>query len=154
MSQNKYKSIQDLVDNYIASGLSAREYVEARVDAGDLSAAEALKLLSILREAQSITFKLAEVSDDEFSGLHMVLVRKEEDELADDASPLFSIEIDESLNSNRDDVINLLQKFAKELAVLATRGELEETEAIDTIDDNPEDWLDHPNILPASETRH
>ncbi|WP_257286478.1 hypothetical protein [Endozoicomonas sp. SESOKO1] len=154
MSQNKYKSIQDLVDNYMASGLSAREYVEARVDAGDLSAAEALKLLSILREAQSITFKLAEVSDDEFSGLHMVLMRKEEEEFADDTSPLFSIEIDESLNSNRDDVINLLQKFAKELAVLATRGELEEAEAIDTIDDNPEDWLDHPNILPASETRH
>ncbi|USE37996.1 hypothetical protein [Endozoicomonas sp. SCSIO W0465] len=154
MSQNKYKSIQDLVDNYIASGLSAREYVEARVDAGDLSAAEALKLLSILREAQSITFKLAEVSDDGFSGLHMVLMRKEEEEPADDTSPLFSIEIDESLNSNRDDVINLLQKFAKELAVLATRGELEEAEAIDTIDDHPEDWLDHPNILPASETRH
>ncbi len=154
MSQNKYKSIQDLVDNYIASGLSAREYVEARVDSGDLSAAEALKLLSILREAQSITFKLAEVSDDEFSGLQMVLIRKEEEELADDAPPLFSIEIDESLNSNRDDVINLLQKFAKELAVLATRGELEEAEAVDTIDDNPEDWLDHPNILPASETRH
>ena len=37
MSQNKYKSIQDLVDNYIASGLSAKEYVEARVDAGDLA---------------------------------------------------------------------------------------------------------------------
>lgn len=156
MSQNKYKSIQDLVDNYINSGLSAREYVEARVDAGDLSAAEALKLLSILREAQSITFKLAEVSDDEFCGLQMVLIRKEEDEedYQTDASPLFSIEIDESLNSHKDDVINMLQKFAKELAVLATRGELEEAEAVDTIDDNPEDWLDHPNILPASETRH
>ncbi|KEI73076.1 hypothetical protein [Endozoicomonas elysicola] len=156
MSQNKYKSIQDLVDNYIDSGLSAREYVEARVDAGDLSAAEALKLLSILREAQSITFKLAEVSDDEFAGLHMVLIRKEDEDedYQDDASPLFSIEIDETLNNHKDDVINLLQKFAKELAVLATRGELEEAEAIDTVDDNPEDWLDHPNILPASETRH
>lgn len=153
MSQNKYKSIQDLVDNYIASGLSAREYVEARVDAGDLSAAEALKLLSILREAQSITFKLAEVSDDEYSGLHMVLIRKEEDDYIE-SSPLFSIEIDEALNNQRDGVINLLQKFAKELAVLATQGELEEAEAIDTVDDNPEDWLDHPNILPASETRH
>ena len=153
MSQNKYKSIQDLVDNYIASGLSAREYVEARVDAGDLSAAEALKLLSILREAQSITFKLAEVSDDEYSGLHMVLIRKEEDDYIE-SSPLFSIEIDEALNNQRDGVINLLQKFAKELAVLATQGELEEAEAIDTVDDNPEDWLDHPNILPASGTRH
>ncbi len=157
MSQNKYKSIQDLVDNYIDSGLSAREYVEARVDAGDLSAAEALKLLSILRESQSITFKLAEISDDEYPGLQMVLIRKEDEEeedYQDDASPLFSIEIDETLNSHKDDVINLLQKFAKELAVLATRGELEEAEAIDTVDDNPEDWLDHPNILPASETRH
>ena len=152
MSQNKYKSIQDLVDNYIASGLSAREYVEARVDAGDLSAAEALKLLSILRDAQSVTFKLAEVSDDE-SGLHMVLIRKE-DEGHRQTPPLFSIEIDEALNSQRDEVIDLLQKFAKELAVLATRGELEEAEAVNTIDDNPEDWLDHPNILPASETRH
>ena len=150
MSQNKYKSIQDLVDNYIASGLSAREYVKARVDAGDLSAAEALKLLSILREVQSITFKLAEVSEDEFSGLHMVLIRKEEEGLADVPPPLFNIEIDESLNSNRDEVISLLQKFAKELAVLATCGELEEAE----VDNNPEDWLDHPNILPASETCH
>ncbi len=154
MSQNKYKNIQDLVDNYIASGLSAREYVEARVDAGDLSAAEALKLLSILREAQSITFKLAEVSDDDSTGLHMILMRKEEEEFTEEGSPLFSIEIDESLDGNRDDVIHLLQKFAKELAVLATRGELDEAEAIDSIDDHPEDWLDHPNILPASETRH
>ena len=153
MSQNKYKSIQDLVDNYIASGLSAREYVEARVDAGDLSAAEALKLLSILRDAQSVTFKLAEVSDDEDTGLHMVLIRKEEEGHMQ-SPPLFSIEIDETLNYQRDEVIDLLQKFAKELAVLATRGELEEAEAVDTIDDNPEDWLDHPNILPASETRH
>ncbi|MGB0361262.1 MAG: hypothetical protein ACPGEF_07640 [Endozoicomonas sp.] len=153
MSQEKHKSIQDLVDCYIASGLTAREYVEERVDAGDLSAAEALKLLSILREAQSITFKLAEVSDNEFEGLHMVLIRKEDEEL-DEATPLFSIEVDESLNIHRDDVISVLQKFAKELAVLATRGELEEVEAIDSIDDNPEEWLDHPNILPASETRH
>ncbi|MGB1272514.1 MAG: hypothetical protein ACPG5T_10600 [Endozoicomonas sp.] len=153
MSQDKYKSMQDLVDSYIASGMSVREYVEARVDAGDLSAAEALKLLSILREAQSITFKLAEISDDDIAGLQMILVRKEEESHCD-SPPLFSIEINESLNPNREDVIELLQKFAKELAVLATRGELDEAEAIDTIDDNPEDWLDHPNILPASETRH
>ncbi len=155
MSQNKYKSIQDLVDNYISSGLSAREYVEARVDAGDLSAAEALKLLSILREAQTITFKLAEVGEDEFSGLHMVLIRKGEEELTGGSSPLFNIEIDESLNSNRDEVVGLLQKFAKELAILATCEELEEAEAIvDTADNNPEEWLDYPNILPASETCH
>jgi|GEM_PF-4831571 len=153
MSQNKYKSIQDLVDNYIASGLSAKEYVEARVDAGDLSAAEALKLLSILRDAQSVTFKLAEVGDADTSGLHMVLLRKEE-EGHTQTPPLFTIEIDETLNGQREEVINLLQKFAKELAVLATQGELEEAEAVDTIDDSPEDWLDHPNILPASETRH
>ena len=153
MSQDKHKSIQDLVDSYIASGLTAKEYVEERVDAGDLSAAEALKLLSILREAQSVTFKLAEISDDEFDGLNMVLIRKE-DEDQDEVAPLFSIEIDESMNPHRDDVITLLQRFAKELAMLATRGEMEEVEAIDSVDDNPEEWLDHPNILPASETRH
>ena len=83
----------------------------------------------------------------------MVLIRKEEEGHMQ-SPPLFSIEIDETLNFQRDEVINLLQKFAKELAVLATRGELEEAEAVDTIDDSPEDWLDHPNILPASETRH
>ena len=41
MSHNKYKQLQDLVDSYLDSGLSAREYVEACVDAGDISAAEA-----------------------------------------------------------------------------------------------------------------
>ena len=152
MSHNKQKSMQDLVDNYIASGLSAREYVEARVDAGDISAAEALQLLSILREAQSITFKLAEINGSNATGLQMVLVRKEDDPL--NSAPLFNIEINESLNSDREEVIDLLQKFAKELAVLATREELSEAEAVDSIDENPEDWLQHPNILPASETRH
>ena len=152
MSENKYKNIQDLVDSYIASGMSVREYVEACVDVGDISAAEALKLLSILRDSQSVTFKLAEVSDDEYTGLQMTLIRKEDETLSD--SPLFHIEIDESLNPDREEVIDLLQKFAKELAVLATRDELAEAEAIDSIDECPEDWLDHPNILPASETRH
>ena len=152
MSKYNYKSMQDLVDNYTESGQTAREYVEARVDAGDISAAEALKLLSILRDAQSVTFKLAEVSNHHTDGLQMVLVRKEED--LETQGPLFSIEVDESLNSDRDEVIDILQRFAKELAVLATREELAEAEAIDCIDDNPEDWLDHPSILPASETRH
>lgn len=152
MSHNKQKSMQDLVDNYIASGLSAREYVEERVDAGDISAAEALQLLSILREAQSITFKLAEINSSGVEGLQMVLVRKEDDPL--NSAPLFNIEINESLNPDREEVIDLLQKFAKELAVLATREELSEAEAVDSIDENPEDWLTHPNILPASETRH
>ena len=154
MSQNKYKNMQDLVDNYMASGLSAKEYVEAHVDAGDLSVAEALKLLSILRESQSITFKLAEVSDENSAGLHMILMRKEDENPMEEGAPLFSIEIDKSLDDDRDEVIHLLQKFAKELAVLATRGELDEAEAIDSIDDHPGDWLNHPNILPASETRH
>lgn len=152
MSENGQKNMQDLVENYIASGLSAREYVEARVDAGDISAAEALKLLSLLREAQSITFKLAEINGGNVSGLQMVLVRKEQDPV--DTAPLFNIEINESLDSDRDEVIDLLQKFAKELAVLATREELSEAEAVDSIDDSPEEWLSHPSILPASETRH
>ena len=153
MSHNKYKSLQDLVDNYIESGLSAREYVECCVDSGDISAAEALKLLSILRDAQSVTFKLSEVCDDDFPGLKMTLMRKSDD---DDVvgPPLFKIAIDKSLNPNREEVIDILQKFAKELAVLATRDELPEAEAIDSIDDSPEEWLDHPNIMPASETRH
>ncbi|WP_330924320.1 hypothetical protein [Candidatus Sororendozoicomonas aggregata] len=153
MSHNKYKSLQDLVDNYIESGLSAREYVECCVDSGDISAAEALKLLSILRDAQSVTFKLAEVNDDSFSGLKMTLMRKS-DELDVNEPPLFKIAINESLNSDREEVIDILQKFAKELAVLATRDELPEAEAIDTLDDSPEEWLDHPNIMPASDTRH
>ena len=152
MSQNKYKSMQDLVDSYIESGLTAREYVEARVDAGDISAAEALKLLSALRESQAVTFKLAEVNTHHSDGLQMILVRKEEE--INTQSPLFSIEIDKSLNHDRDEVIDILQKFAKELAVLAIREELAEAEAVDCIDENPEDWLDHPSILPASETRH
>ena len=152
MSKNKYKSMQDLVNNYIESGQTAREYVEARVDAGDISAAEALKLLSALRDAQSVTFKLAEVNTHHTDGLQMILVRKEDD--LSTQTPLFSIEVDESLNPDRDEVIDILQKFAKELAVLATREELAEAEAIDCIDENPEDWLDHPSILPASETRH
>ena len=152
MSNNKQKSMQDLVDNYMASGLSAREYVEARVGAGDITAAEALKLLSLLRESQSITFKLAEISSRNISGLHMVLVRKEDDPLS--TAPLFNIEINESLDQDRDEVIDLLQKFAKELAVLATREEIAEAEAVDSVDENPEDWLTHPSILPASETRH
>lgn len=152
MNHNKYKSMQDLVDNYMASGLSAREYVEARVDAGDITAAEALKLLSLLRESQAITFKLAEINSSNISGLQMVLVRKEEDPLS--TAPLFNIEINESLDQSRDEVIDLLQKFAKELAVLATREEIAEAEAVDSVDENPEDWLSHPSILPASETRH
>ena len=152
MSDNKHKSMQDLVDNYMASGLSAREYVEARVDAGDITAAQALKLLSLLRESQAITFKLAEINSSNISGLQMVLVRKEEDPLS--TAPLFNIEINESLDQNREEVIDLLQKFAKELAVLATREEIAEAEAVDSVDENPEDWLSHPSILPASETRH
>ena len=152
MSDNKHKSMQDLVDNYMASGLSAREYVEARVDAGDITAAEALKLLSLLRESQAITFKLAEINSSNISGLQMVLVRKEEDPLS--TAPLFNIEINESLDQSREEVIDLLQKFAKELAVLATREEIAEAEAVDSVDENPEDWLSHPSILPASETRH
>ena len=152
MSKNKYTSMQDLVDSYIESGQTAREYVESRVGAGDISAAEALKLLSILRDSQSVTFKLAEVNTHHTDGLQMILVRKE-DEL-DAHPPLFSIEVDESLNPDRDEVIEILQKFAKELAVLATREELAEAEAVDCIDESPEDWLDHPSILPASETRH
>lgn len=153
MSHNKYKSLQDLVDSYIESGLSAREYVECCVDSGDISAAEALKLLSILREAQSVTFKLAEVSDEDFPGLKMTLVRKS-DEMEPMDSPLFQIAINESLNQDREEVIDILQKFAKELAVLATRDELSEAEAVDSVDESLEDWLDHPNILPASNTRH
>lgn len=152
MSDNKHKSMQDLVDSYMASGLSAREYVEARVDAGDITAAEALKLLSLLRESQAITFKLAEINSSNISGLQMVLVRKEEDPLS--TAPLFNIEINESLDQSREEVIDLLQKFAKELAVLATREEIAEAEAVDSVDENPEDWLSHPSILPASETRH
>ena len=152
MSDNKHKSMQDLVDSYMASGLSAREYVEARVDAGDITAAEALKLLSLLRDSQAITFKLAEINSSNISGLQMVLVRKEEDPLS--TAPLFNIEINESLDQNREEVIDLLQKFAKELAVLATREEIAEAEAVDSVDENPEDWLSHPSILPASETRH
>ncbi|WP_263080485.1 hypothetical protein [Endozoicomonas sp. Mp262] len=153
MSHNKYKSLQDLVDSYIESGLSAREYVECCVDSGDISAAEALKLLSILRDAQSVTFKLAEVSDEEFSGLKMTLVRKS-DEVDAIGPPLFQIAIDESLNPDREEVIDILQKFAKELAVLATRDELSEAEAVDAVDESPEDWLNHPNLMPASDTRH
>ena len=152
MSHNKYKELQDLVDNYLDSGLSAREYVEACVDTGDISAAEALKLLSVLREAQSVTFKLAEVTDYENSGLQMSLMRKGEEFQND--NPLFNISIDESLDPDREEVIDLLQNFAKELAVLATRSELSDAEAVDSIDECPEDWLDHPNIMPASETRH
>ncbi|WP_062261535.1 hypothetical protein [Endozoicomonas arenosclerae] len=152
MNHNKYKELQDLVDNYLDSGLSAREYVEACVDAGDISAAEALKLLSVLREAQSVTFKLAEVADYEHPGLQMTLMRKGEEYENDD--PLFNITFDESLDPDREEVIDLLQNFAKELAVLATRGELNEAEAVDSIDESPEEWLDHPNIMPASETRH
>lgn len=153
MSNNKHnKSMQDLVDNYMASGLSAREYVEERVDAGDITAAEALKLLSLLRDSQAITFKLAEINSSNITGLQMVLVRKDEDPLS--TAPLFNIEINESLDQNREEVIDLLQSFAKELAVLATREELAEAEAVDSVDENPEDWLSHPSILPASETRH
>ncbi|MGI9273972.1 MAG: hypothetical protein ACR2PT_03820 [Endozoicomonas sp.] len=152
MSHNKYKSLQDLVDSYLDSGLSAREYVEACVDAGDISAAEALKLLSVLRDAQSVTFKLAEVSDFEHSGLQMTLKRKGENSPEDD--PLFRIFIDDSLDQDKEEVIELLQKFAKDLAVIATRDELSDAEAIDAFDECPEEWLDHPNIMPASETRH
>ncbi len=153
MSHNKYKSLQDLVDSYIESGLSAREYVECCVDAGDISAAEALKLLSILRDAQSVTFKLAEVNDEDFPGLKMTLMRKSDD-MDTVGPPLFRIAIDESLNPDREEVIDILQKFAKELAVLATRDELPEAEAVDTFDESPEEWLNHPNIMPANDTRH
>ena len=58
------------------------------------------------------------------------------------------------MNDDKDEVIDLLQTFAKELAVIATREELSGGEAVDSIDENPEEWLDHPNIMPASETRH
>lgn len=154
MSHNKYKSndLQDLVDNYMESGMSAKEYVEACVDAGEISAAEALKLLSVLRDAQSVTFKLAEVSDPDHAGLQMTLKRKGED--LEHEPPLFRIFVDEDLNPDKDEVIDLLQTFAKELAVIATRDELSDAEAIDSIDENPEEWLDHPNIMPASDTRH
>lgn len=153
MSHNKYKNLQDLVDSYINSGLSAREYVECCVGSGDITAAEALKLLSVLRDAQSVTFKLIEISDDKFLGLRMNLIRKNED--TDDISPpLFKIAIDKSLNPDRDEVIDILQKFAKELAVLATRNELPEAEAVNSINESPEEWLDHPNIMPANNTRH
>ena len=153
MSHNKYKndSLKNLVENYMDSGMTAREYVEACVDAGEISAAEALKLLSVLRDAQSVTFKLTEVSDAEFPGLQMTLKRKGDDY---DQPPLFRIFVDEDMNDDKDEVIDLLQQFAKELAVLATRDELSEAEAINSDDDNPEDWLNHPNIMPASDTRH
>ncbi|MDP0561526.1 MAG: hypothetical protein QS721_04010 [Candidatus Endonucleobacter sp. (ex Gigantidas childressi)] len=153
MSHNKYKNLQDLVDSYIQSGLSAREYVECCVDAGDISASEALKLLSVLRDAQSVTFKLAEINNDAFPGLKMTLMRKS-DNGAIVGSPLFKISIDESLNHDREEVIDILQKFAKDLAVLATRDELPEAEAVDALDESPEDWLNHPNIMPPSNTRH
>lgn len=152
MNQNKYKNLQDLVDSYIDSGLSAREYVEACVDAGDISAAEALKLLSVLREAQSVTFKLAEVADYDHPGLTMTLNRKGEEYEND--NPLFTISFDEHLDPDREEIIELLQNFAKEVAVMATRDELSDAEAIDSVDESPEEWLDHPNIMPASETRH
>lgn len=154
MSHNKYKNdnLQDLVENYMESGLSAKEYVEACVDSGEISAAEALRLLSVLRESQSVTFKLAEVVDADFSGLQMTLKRKNTG--PEDQEPLFRIFIDENLNEDKEEIIDLLQIFAKELAVIATREELAGGEAVDTIDDNPEEWLDHPNIMPASETRH
>ncbi|UYM17336.1 hypothetical protein [Endozoicomonas euniceicola] len=153
MSHNKYKNddLQSLVDNYMDSGLSAREYVEACVDSGEISAAEALKLLSVLRDAQSVTFKLAEVSDPEHSGLQMTLKRKGADL---EQPPLFRIFVDEDLNDDKDEVIDLLQNFAKELAVVATREELAGGEAVDSTDENPEEWLSHPNIMPASDTRH
>ena len=153
MSHNKYKNddLQDLVDNYIDSGMSAREYVEACVDSGEISAAEALKLLSVLRDAQSVTFKLAEISDPEHSGLQMTLKRKGADL---EQPPLFRIFVDEDLNDDKDEVIDLLQTFAKELAVIATREELAGGEAVDSTDENPEEWLNHPNIMPASDTRH
>lgn len=153
MSHYKHKSVQELIDNFVESGLSAREYVEACVEAGDLSAAEAIKLLSVLRDAQSVTFKLAEIDDDSFSGLQMILIRKEEEDLPD-CIPLFSIEIDESLNRHRNEVIDILQSFAKELAVLATHSDRTYGEAVSSTDDHLEEWLSHPNLLPASETRH
>ena len=152
MSHNKYKELQDLVDNYLDSGLSAREYVEACVDAGDISAAEALKLLHVLRESQSVTFKLSEVVNYEEPGLKMALSRKGEEFVND--NPLFDITFDESLDPDREEVIDLLQGFAKELAVISTRSETSDAQAIDSLEDHPEDWLDHPNIMPASETRH
>ncbi|MDD7805634.1 MAG: hypothetical protein PUP46_08775 [Endozoicomonas sp. (ex Botrylloides leachii)] len=152
-NQNKYKSLQELVDSYIASGLSAREYVECCVDSGDISAAEALKLLSILRDAESVTFKLSEVCSDDFSGLKMTLMRKSDDDQVVGPA-LFNIAVDKSLNPYREEVIDIIQKFSKELAILATRDEIPEAEAINSIDDAPEKWLDHPNIMPASETQH
>ncbi len=153
MSHNKYKQLQDLVDNYLDSGLSAREYVEACVDAGDITAAEALKLLSVLREAQSVTFKLSEVTGEYGDpGLHMALTRKGEEFVND--KPLFTISLDESLDPDREEVIDLLQSFAKDLAVLATQAEPGDAEAIDPETEAPEEWLDHPNIMPASGTRH
>ena len=152
MSHYKHKSVQELIDNFVDSGLSAREYVEACVETGDLSAAEAIKLLSVLRDAQSVTFKLAEVDDDSFSGLQMILVRKEEED-SPDCTPLFSIEIDESLNRHRNEVIDILQSFAQELAVLAIHSDRTYGEIIST-DDHLEEWLSHPNLLPASDTRH
>ncbi|PJE78579.1 hypothetical protein CI610_02473 [invertebrate metagenome] len=153
MSQNKHKTLQDLVDSYLASGLSARQYVEACVDAGDISAAEALKLLSLLKNSQAVTFKLSEVCEGDFPGLKMTLVRKADEE-GGLSFPLFRIAIDESLNSKRDDVIDALQRFAKELAVIATKDEDTDAEAVDLVDESPEEWLSHPNILPASDTRH
>ena len=127
--------------------------MECCVDVGDISAAEALKLLSVLRNTQSVTFKLTEVNNDTFPGLKMSLMRKCDNGTISD-SPLFKIAINESLNPDREEVIDILQKFAREIAILATQDELASSETVGTLDDLQEEWFHHPNIMPARSTRH
>lgn len=149
MSNNQQKSIQQLLDDYLESGLSAREFVEQHVDHGDLSPAQALKLLSIIRETEAITFKLTQFNDADTDDLQVMLFRKEDDE-----KPVFNLVVDADLNDQEEALQEIVHKFAKELAILATHNHLDDAHTVNSHEDYLEEWLNHPNILPASNTRH